>query len=289
MSSDNNKIFQYIAENKKDKIEKLIKEDPNILKTVNNENMQLTPLSYSVMKNKPDIVKMLLKYDKNIDKEDATGWTPLTYASAYNNKNLVDILLKSGAKINNKIMGVINHDDYYDVRKLLKRVEQLEPLIPFLEQAHYKNKLSKSKNKKNKSINFTKDLIRHTGSFLHFSKRKISKKSYKIKIVKVSIKKSTKADKKLMAIFTIKNDSKMIDNSKITTKIVHFGAKGYSDYTIHKDPERKQRYINRHKANEKWTGSIKSLMTAGALSRWILWNKPTLKASIEDYKKKLYT
>ena len=26
-------------------------------------------------------------------------------------------------------------------------------------------------------------------------------------------------------------------------------------------------------------------MSAGALSRWILWNKPTLKASIDDYKK----
>ena len=27
---------------------------------------------------------------------------------------------------------------------------------------------------------------------------------------------------------------------------VHFGAKGYSDFTIHKDPA-KQRYIDRHK------------------------------------------
>jgi hypothetical protein len=35
-------------------------------------------------------------------------------------------------------------------------------------------------------------------------------------------------------------------------KTVKFGAKGYSDYTIHKDPERKQRYIDRHKKNENW-------------------------------------
>ncbi len=30
-------------------------------------------------------------------------------------------------------------------------------------------------------------------------------------------------------------------------KKVYFGASGYSDFTIHKDEARKQRYINRHK------------------------------------------
>jgi hypothetical protein len=29
-------------------------------------------------------------------------------------------------------------------------------------------------------------------------------------------------------------------------KTVSFGAKGYSDYTIHKDPARKHNYLNRH-------------------------------------------
>ena len=52
-----------------------------------------------------------------------------------------------------------------------------------------------------------------------------------------------------------------------------------SDFTKHKDPERKERYLKRHKKNENWNNPL----TAGALSRWILWNKPTLKASIEDF------
>ena len=30
-------------------------------------------------------------------------------------------------------------------------------------------------------------------------------------------------------------------------KIISFGAKGYEDYTIHKDEERKERYISRHR------------------------------------------
>ena len=63
---------------------------------------------------------------------------------------------------------------------------------------------------------------------------------------------------------------------------VAFGAKGMSDYTIHKDDERKERYLKRHEKNEDWN----DYKSRGALSRWLLWNKKTLKASIEDFKKR---
>ena len=49
----------------------------------------------------------------------------------------------------------------------------------------------------------------------------------------VVIRKSSKADKKYEAV---------IDGRKT----VPFGAKGYSDFTLHKNPERKQRYIQRY-------------------------------------------
>ncbi len=61
-------------------------------------------------------------------------------------------------------------------------------------------------------------------------------------------------------------------------KSIHFGAKNYEDYTIHKDPERKERYIDRHSKNEDWNNPL----TAGFYSRWILWNKPTITESIRD-------
>ena len=93
------------------------------------------------------------------------------------------------------------------------------------------------------------------------------------KAMNVVIKKSTKPEKKLMAVFTMDNGRK---------KTVHFGASGMSDYTKHRDDERKKRYLNRHRANENWSAP----MTAGALSRWILWNKPTRGASISDYKRR---
>lgn len=95
-------------------------------------------------------------------------------------------------------------------------------------------------------------------------------KSRTEKLKLISITKSPIKTKKLRANFS---DGTHTD----------FGAKGYSDYTIHKDPERKKRYINRHRSRENW-GNLKS---AGALSLYILWNKPSLNASISDYKKRL--
>jgi hypothetical protein len=66
-------------------------------------------------------------------------------------------------------------------------------------------------------------------------------------------------------------------------KHTDFGAEGMSDYTIHKDKERKERYINRHKKNEDWEDPF----SAGALSRFVLWEKPNLKSSWNFYKKNL--
>ena len=82
----------------------------------------------------------------------------------------------------------------------------------------------------------------------------------------IIIKTSTRKDKKYMAI---------IDKKK-----VHFGQKNASDYTIHKDPKRKMRYIKRHQKREDWTKS--GIDKAGFYSRWILWNMPTLLGSVRD-------
>lgn len=92
----------------------------------------------------------------------------------------------------------------------------------------------------------------------------------------VKIVKSTNKEKKLMAVF---------ENTKTgKTKTTHFGAAGMSDYTVHKDESRMKRYLTRHKAAENWNDPT----TAGALSRWILWNKPSLTASKNDYKKRFF-
>lgn len=88
-----------------------------------------------------------------------------------------------------------------------------------------------------------------------------------MKLLKIT--KSTKKDKKYTAYFS---DGTHTD----------FGAKGYEDYTTHKDEKRKKNYIARHKSNEDWS----NFKSAGALSRFVLWNKTTLKDSIADYKRR---
>ena len=117
---------------------------------------------------------------------------------------------------------------------------------------------------------------------LHKSKRsknikkskslKLSKKSDKLKLVKIV--KSPKPEKKYRAHFS---DGTHTD----------FGAKGMQNYggvgkERHLDKERKKRYLSRHRSRQNWN----SPKTPGALSRWILWNKDTLKKSIADYKKR---
>tara|TARA_R110000796_G_scaffold223611_1_gene339882 strand:- start:799 stop:1095 length:297 start_codon:yes stop_codon:yes gene_type:complete len=87
----------------------------------------------------------------------------------------------------------------------------------------------------------------------------------------VVIKKSTKPDKKLMAVFSL-------DNGR--TKTIHFGSAGMDDYTKTRDKAQKERYIKRHRRRENWNKP----MSAGALSRWILWDKESRAASIVSYK-----
>ena len=65
-------------------------------------------------------------------------------------------------------------------------------------------------------------------------------------------------------------------------KTTVFGAVAYSDYTQHRNELRKESYLARHRTRENWNDPT----SAGGLSRWILWNKPTLAASIEDFKKR---
>jgi len=69
-------------------------------------------------------------------------------------------------------------------------------------------------------------------------------------------------------------------------KTVKFGGAGYNDYIIYNQistPEeadkKKELYIKRHEKNEDW----KDPFSRGALSLYLLWNKRTLKASLNDY------
>ena len=101
-----------------------------------------------------------------------------------------------------------------------------------------------------------------------------------LKPYSVEISRSTNDEKKLMAVFSDEEGNKI--------KTTHFGQRGASDYTKHGEKARMERYLERHgggtttSTKEDW----KDPTTAGSLSRWILWNKPDLKASFNDYKRR---
>ena len=93
-------------------------------------------------------------------------------------------------------------------------------------------------------------------------------------MVFVQLNKSQVSGKKYTAVF--------YDDDRNKIKTTHFGSAGMSDYTKHKDDERKQRYLDRHRANENWS----DYKSAGSLSKNILWNKTSISASYNDYLKK---
>ena len=66
-------------------------------------------------------------------------------------------------------------------------------------------------------------------------------------------------------------------------KKISFGASGYSDFTMHKDTDRKEAYIARH-SKEDWSKS--NIASPAWMSRYILWEKPTLKGAVDNANKK---
>jgi hypothetical protein len=108
--------------------------------------------------------------------------------------------------------------------------------------------------------------------------------------MRVKLKKSSRFNKKFSVTF---ENGKMVD----------FGAKGYSDYTKHKNPERMRLYVSRHGGlvpftlkkqtdikrihknmldvsrsdKENWTTS--GFYTAGFWSRWLLWSHPEIEGA----------
>lgn len=83
--------------------------------------------------------------------------------------------------------------------------------------------------------------------------------------------------------YVLKKSPRSKKKWRITTpngKNIDFGASGYSDYTLHKDPSRQENYLARHRPRENWEKS--GINTAGFWSRWLLWNIPDFQESIRD-------
>ena len=73
-------------------------------------------------------------------------------------------------------------------------------------------------------------------------------------------------------------------NKKYSTNMLNtmhrFGDSRYQDYTQHQNELRKSSYLARHSVRENWSKS--GINTSGFWSRWLLWNKESIKESIKD-------
>lgn len=170
-------------------------------------------------------------------------------------------LVRAQSRICPKCKGHPEDEDGYDVATMIA-YEDIEKTMALRKKERLENLFSKHPDMSEELKNHYKNKFGAESSKPH----------------SVTISRSSNSEKKLMAVF---EDS---EGKKIKT--THFGQRGASDYTKHGDKERMQRYLERHgggtttSTKEDW----KDPTTAGALSRWILWNKPSLKASFDDYK-----
>lgn len=91
----------------------------------------------------------------------------------------------------------------------------------------------------------------------------------------MSIEPSERAGKKWRANFYNRTEDKR--------KTIHFGAKGYEDFTIHEDPIRAELYRMRH-AKDLMTAAGKTGMSPGALSYYVLWTSPSFAQGVRNFK-----
>ena len=96
--------------------------------------------------------------------------------------------------------------------------------------------------------------------------------------ITMKIEKSDAKNKKYKAIF-----SHTVDGKMKVLKTTNFGDSRYSDYTLHKDKDRREAYRKRHRKDLE-TGDYKR---AGMLAFHILWGESSsLRSNISAYKKR---
>lgn len=95
----------------------------------------------------------------------------------------------------------------------------------------------------------------------------------------LGVARSHRRDKKLAATF---------GDGRGRTVTVHFGARPYADYTTYYRASpalarrRRALYIRRHGAAEAWTDPL----APGTLSRYILWEHPTVPRAVAEYRRR---
>lgn len=116
----------------------------------------------------------------------------------------------------------------------------------------------------------------YAGCCSKHSVEKVEKATRDTKLI--SVKPSTDSKHKYVATFEVNGREKHVP----------FGAAGMNDFILY---SKKDKELAEERRDLFWERHLKDMKThdvtkPGFLSLFILWNKPTLKASIADYKKR---
>ena len=92
-------IFAAVALNRADLVRKLVAEDPALLRMRKMSRFEhhRTPLHLAVLKNHPQMVKLLLELGADASAKDSRGYTPLALATAKTNPAIAAALIAAGA------------------------------------------------------------------------------------------------------------------------------------------------------------------------------------------------
>jgi len=92
-------IFSAVALGRGDLVRALVADDPSLLQSqkMSRFDHHRTPLHLAVLKNRADMVKLLLALGANPSAKDSRGYTPLNLVLATNDQTIAELLIAAGA------------------------------------------------------------------------------------------------------------------------------------------------------------------------------------------------
>jgi len=97
-------IFSAVSLNRADLVRKLVSDDPKLLhvRKMSRFEHHRTPLHLAVLKNRPQMVKLLLELGADASAKDSRGYTPVSLATPRTNEAIAAALIAAGADPNER-------------------------------------------------------------------------------------------------------------------------------------------------------------------------------------------